>query len=184
MLLALFGAGTWYITSGYSVPKLGSFSRITNIDHLVKRLPRASRSTASYPDWLVPGSPAEIVWKAPFRIGYFLFSPFPWDVKFTRHLVGLADGLLYMALVVLLWCNRKAVWADPAARAVFLVLLSLILVFGVAVGNFGTGLRHRSKMVAGLIVLAAPMLPYLFTRKPGDFLFSRKGAKTQGVFTQ
>jgi 4-amino-4-deoxy-L-arabinose transferase-like glycosyltransferase len=165
VLLALLGTGTWYITSGHSVPKLGSFSQLTDVDRLANRLPRYSKDTASYPDWVVPGSPAEVFWKAPARVAYFLFSPFPWDVRYPRHLIGFADGLLYMVLAVLLWRNRKAVWADPAARAVFLVLVPLILVFGVAVGNFGTGLRHRSKMVAGLIVLAAPMLPYVLLRR-------------------
>lgn len=164
MILLLFGTGTWYVVSGYSVPKLGSFSRMTDLERLAQRLPRASRDTASYPDWVVPNSPMEVIWKAPVRVAYFLFSLFPWDVRASRHLIGLADGLLYMALAALLWRNRKAIWANPPARAVTLVLLPLILVFGVAVGNFGTGLRHRSKMVAGLIVLAAPMLPYLVLR--------------------
>jgi VIT1/CCC1 family predicted Fe2+/Mn2+ transporter len=54
---------------------------------------------------------------------------------------------------------------DPAARAVLIILFGYFFVFGLAVGNFGTGIRHRAKFVAALIVLAVPMLPKLVLRK-------------------
>ena len=39
-----------------------------------------------------------------------------------------------------------------------------VLMFGVAVGNFGTGLRHRAKFVAMALILIAPQLPRLVVR--------------------
>ncbi|SDB62212.1 hypothetical protein SAMN05660653_03265 [Desulfonatronum thiosulfatophilum] len=95
-----------------------------------------------------PELPRRDYLESPSSCWVYFFSPFPWDISDPRHLIGLADGLLYMALAALLWRNRKIIWADPVARTV-LVLLSLVLVYGVAVGNFGTGLRHRSKLWPG-----------------------------------
>lgn len=96
---------------------------------------------------------------------YFPFAPFPWDIREPKHLAAMFDGMLYMALAFLAWRNRKAIWVDPGARAVVWVMLSLLFIFGLGVANFGTGLRHRSKIVAGLILLAAPKLPMLTWRR-------------------
>jgi 4-amino-4-deoxy-L-arabinose transferase-like glycosyltransferase len=147
-----------------SVPKLGDISRISDVEVLLGKMVRSSRSSggaedgAAYPAWTVPNSPIELVYKAPIRATYFAFSPFPWDVRQSRHLIGVFDGLLYLALAFLMCRNRKAIWADPAARTVLFILLGYLLVFGLAIGNFGTGIRHRAKIVVMLIALAAPYL--------------------------
>ena len=44
-------------------------------------------------------------------------------------------------------------------------LLMFIIIFGVGVGNFGTGIRHRSKFVIMLILLAAPKISKLIFYK-------------------
>ena len=46
------------------------------------------------------------------------------------------------------------------------MLLCYIFVFGIGVGNFGTGIRHRSKFAVIFILLAAPLLK--------SFVFSKK----------
>tara|TARA_Y200000002_G_scaffold339231_1_gene309093 strand:+ start:76 stop:237 length:162 start_codon:yes stop_codon:yes gene_type:complete len=42
-----------------------------------------------------------------------------------------------------------------------MILLAYIFVFGLGVGNFGTGIRHRSKFVIIFILLAAPLIKKL-----------------------
>jgi hypothetical protein len=76
------------------------------------------------------------------------------------------DGILHILLAYLIFRNRKAIWADPVLRIIFLMLVAYIFVYGVAVGNFGTGIRHRAKFVVMFILLAAPLLPkFTFSRK-------------------
>ena len=164
VLVSVAAIGGGVVVSGaISVPKLGDFEGATDIERIILMTDRSTRGSggeegASYPQWTVPNSPVEILYKGPVRAAYFTFAPFPWDVRSARHLIGLFDGLLYMALVFLIWRNRKAVWADPASRTIVLVLAAYFLVFGLAIGNFGTGIRHRAKFVAVLIALAAPKL--------------------------
>jgi len=152
-----------FVSGAISVPKIGTFERAIDADRLIAMNESRTRGSggeegASYPQWTVPNSAAELLYKGPIRAVYFAFSPFPWDVRSARHLIGLFDAFLYMALIFLIWRNRKAVWADRASRTVVLVLAAYLLVFGVAIGNFGTGIRHRAKFVAVLIALAAPKL--------------------------
>ena len=102
----------------------------------------------------------------PIKGIYFIFSPFPWDVKKSSHLMGMFDGFLHLFLTYLIFRNRKAIWADPALRIIFLMLLVYIAVYGVAIGNFGTGIRHRAKFIIMFILLAAPLLPkFIFYKK-------------------
>ena len=72
-----------------------------------------------------------------------------------------------MILAYCIFCNRKAIWKDPALRILSMILLSYIIVYGVGVGNFGSGIRHRSKFTIEFILLAAPFIPkiYFFKQK-------------------
>ena len=147
-----------YISGKISVTYLGAFKKTTDISYLLKRSDGATRGGASFPDWTKPKSFTELIYKGPIRSLYFVFSPFPWDVKKPAHLIGVFDSLLYIYLTFLIFQNRKIIWKDPALRAILIILLSYIVVFGVGVGNFGTGIRHRSKFVIMFILLAAPLI--------------------------
>ena len=156
-----------YISGKISVPYLGTFKDTTNISYLLKRTGGATRGEASFPNWTKAESFNELLYKGPIRSLYFVFSPFPWDVKKPAHLIGMLDSFLYMYLTFLIFQNRKIIWKDPALRAVLIILLSYVVVFGVGVGNFGTGIRHRSKFAIIFILLAAPLIKRLiFIKKP------------------
>lgn len=168
MLVGLIAIGALglYAMGFFSVPKLGSFEKATDFNWIAERIEQRTKGSggeqgAAYPQWTVPSSPAELVYKAPARALYFAFSPFPWDVSSPRHLIGLLDGLLYVYLAYLMFRNRRVVWRDPALGAFTVILISYFLVFGLAIGNFGTSIRHRSKFLAVLVVLVAPRLPRL-----------------------
>jgi len=115
---------------------------------------------------LIISYPYEMFYKVPLRAVYFVFAPFPWDISKTRHLIPLFDSILYIYLTYLILQNRKVIWRDPALRVILIILISYILVFSIGVGNFGTGLRHRSKFVVMFILLAAPLLKtFIFFKK-------------------
>lgn len=157
ILIFTIGSGL-YILNKINVPYLGDFQNTTNIDHLLRRTQNATTGDASWPEWTKINSPIEMIYKAPIRSLYVVFAPFPWDVKKTKHLIGMFDAFLYFYLTFLILLNIKAIWKDPALRIILLMLLSYIFVFGIGVGNFGTGIRHRSKFVIMFILLAAPYL--------------------------
>ena len=127
------------------------------------------KGEATYPDWTKINSPVEVVYKVPVRAVYFLFSPFPWDIKKSSHIIGAIDGLAYLILVYFIFCNRKFIWNDPALRIILLILFCYLMIWGVGISNFGAASRHRSKFVIELIILAAPFIPKIPLRKTKNY---------------
>jgi hypothetical protein len=144
-----------YFTNNIKVPYLGDFKSMTNIKNLSYKTKLNTHGDASWPKWTIISSTNELFYKIPVRITYFVFGPFPWDVKKFKHAIGLFDAFLYMYLVYLIVCNIRFILKDPALRIVLIILLSYIVVFAVGVGNFGTSIRHRSKFASLFILLAA-----------------------------
>ena len=130
-----------------------------------------SRGDAAYPKWMEINKPVEFIYKTPIRATYFLFSPLPWDIKKIIHLIGMIDGFFYMFIIFLIFRNRKTIFKDPGLRNIAIILVFYFLVFGIGVGNFRSGLRHRAKFLIGLVLLAAPWLPkiVLFKKKSKDY---------------
>lgn len=159
------------------IPKIGNVGSLTDFDRkayvILDQIKNVNKGTAKYPSWVVPQSKNEILLKSPFRLVYFVFSPFPWDLKKFNHIVGLLDGLLYMFLSYLIFQNRKAILTDPALKIILIILFTYIMIYGIGSGNFGTSIRHRSKFAVIFILLAAPLLP--------KFIFYLKNKKTKKV---
>lgn len=150
-----------YVTDKIHIPYLKNFSSSLDSNRLKILMIPNTKGDATYPQWLKVNHNVEFLYKIPIRTLYFLFSPFPWDVKKLSHLVGVIDGFLYIVLVYLIFLNRKAIWKNPALRIILLILICYFIVFGIGTTNFGTGLRHRVKFVFGLILLAGPLIPSL-----------------------
>ena len=162
--LTIFGL---YFTNKISLPYIQNFSKSIDPSYLKSEVINLKvKGSAAYPEWTKIDSDIEFIYKIPIRSVYFLFSPFPWDVDKSSHLIGLLDSFLYMILAYLIFRNRKVIWKDPALRIVLIVLFSYFVMYGVGVGNFGSAIRHRSKFVIELILLAAPLIPqFIFFKK-------------------
>ena len=150
-----------FFTNKISLPYIQTFGVSSSPIFLKETINLKVKGSAAYPEWTKIESKIELFYKIPIRSVYFLFSPFIWDIKRLSHFVGWLDSCLYMILVYLILCNRKAIWKDPALRIISIILLVYFLVYGVGVGNFGSAIRHRSKFTIELILLAAPLIPRL-----------------------
>lgn len=147
-----------YLSNKIQVTYLGNFKSSSKIEKYLLSTSLATRGNASWPEWTKINSYNEILYKAPLRSLYFVFAPFPWDVKEIKHLIGMFDAFFYMYLSYLIMSNIKNILRDPTLRIILLILLCFLFVFGFGVGNFGTGIRHRSKFVIIFILLAAPLI--------------------------
>lgn len=157
----------FFTLNNYYIPKIG---KITEIKLLKKSILKKNivthRGDAKYPDWIIARSEIELIYKAPMRMIYFAFGPFPWNIKKNSHLIGMLDGFLYIFLFYLILLNRKAIFEDPNLRIILLLLLVYLFVYGIGVANFGTAFRHRVKFSIMFILLAAPLLPkFTFSKK-------------------
>ena len=157
-----------YLSNKIEVPYLGDFEESKNINILIAKTTISTRGNASWPEWTKINSPIEALYKSPLRSMYFIFAPFPWNINKLSHLTGVLDSFLYMYLVFLIFCNRKVIWRDPSLRFILILLVSYVFVFGFGVGNFGTGIRHRSKFIIMFILLAAPLIKSFILSKKRD----------------
>ncbi|WP_143613092.1 ArnT family glycosyltransferase [Thiohalospira halophila] len=160
-ILGVLGLAVAYVVTGVSIHKLGTAEQMVSTERWMFYFESRVVGGARYPEWTQPQGATDFIWAVPLRAAYLLFAPFPWDLREPALVIGLIDALFYLALVVLVWRGRRAIWNDPGGRMLFLILVPLIFAYGVGTGNFGTGLRHRAKFAGALIALAAPHLPRL-----------------------
>ena len=113
---------------------------------------------ASFPKWTIPSDMTDFFPKVFIRIFYFLYSPFPWDIKRTVHIFGFIDVIFILYLTYGIWNNRIQIWQNPETRVLLLILLTFIFIYGVGSSNFGTSIRHKSKFIFIAICLIAPKL--------------------------
>lgn len=165
LIFSTFSILYLYLNDILYIPYLGNFSEMISADVFQIAMKGRLMGDAAYPDWTIINSFNEIFYKAPIRALYFIFSPFLWEISKLPHLIGVFDSILYMLLTYLIFCNRKEIWNDESLRTILLILICYIFVFGIGVSNFGAGIRHRSKFVIEMIILAAPLIPRLILFK-------------------
>lgn len=150
---------TLYFKEILYIPYIGSFSITSFQYNLMEQLNRVQVGNSVYPLWLLPNDILEYFLMLPVRFLYFLAAPFPWDVTSIRHLPGVIDGILYAIFFSFIFRRLRVLLLNPTTCTILLVLVCLLLVYAAGTGNFGTGLRHRAKFVAIIVVLCAPFFP-------------------------
>ena len=115
-----------------------------------------------YPDYLIPGSPIEVLYLIPFRAIYFYIGPFIWDTKKIIHFYLFTDALIYLFFLLLIIFNYKLIIKDKflIILLMFFILYSIIFSFGTS--NYGSSYRHRAKFAVFLIIFVTPIIEYYF----------------------
>ena len=163
----LFGSILIYIYTNYGIDHLrySYWFSIDRVDVLIERVTIMQAGAATYPSWLIADSLLPFLLLLIPKLFYFLFSPFPWDVSEFRHLLGMLDGVVFIMLFLSIYSHRKYIKSNPQAFILLVFVILLSLVFSIVVGNFGTGLRHRSKMLPIIITIVAPFIYRVFFSK-------------------
>ena len=155
-----------FLTNQFSIPYIGGLNALFNLDTAIPKVNNYITGTASYSSWLIINDNLEFFPKSIIKIFYFLYSPFIWDIKSIYQMMGLVDGMLYVILTIYLFRNWRTIWANPITRIFIFILIAYLIIYGISIGNFGTGIRHRSKFVVILIVLVAPKIQkFIFSTK-------------------
>jgi len=159
LLITLIVLGYFFLGK-IDIPKLGQFAGFSSVSKtILDYIGHNTSGEASFPEWIIPKNSIELIYKMPPKVAYFLFSPFPWDIKKINQLIGMFDGVLYMYFIYLIIKNIKLIWNDKNLRAILLIISSYLIVFGLVVGNFGTSIRHRLKFFLPMLLLISPFIP-------------------------
>jgi len=174
MICLILGLGIYEYGSSLSFP-YSSWIQIVKIDTLIWRTSIMATGSAAYPSWLIAESPIQFLLLMVPKFFYFLFAPFPWDISKFKHLLGMLDGVCYIMLAIAIFGHRKYIISNQKAFILLIFVIFLVLIFSIAVGNFGQGLRHRSKLLPIIIILASPYIYRLL------FFKNKNQSKYRGV---
>ena len=155
-----------FLTNNLAVPYIGSIEKIFFLEKIINRINVHIQDSASYPVWFLIENNYELLTKGTLKVIYFIYAPFLWDLKKTIHVVGFFDAMFYLILTFYIIKNWNAIWSNSVTRTFLLILAAYLIVYGIGVGNFGTGIRHRSKIIVIFVILAAPKIQkFIFSFK-------------------
>jgi len=140
--------------SGWGLEKLGGFKVSTAVDWLANLQRNYAIGRAAYLQHLQPRSVFDLIWQTPIRITYFLFMPFPWFVRTWVDLLGVTISACNLLLTILILRSFPKIWATYERRWGLYTLLALLGTFALATSNYGTSIRHSSKLVPLALALA------------------------------
>ena len=69
------------------------------------------------------------------------------------------DGFVYLIIFYFILLNFKNIWKDPFLKIILIILICYIFIFALGVSNFGSALRHRTKFIVEMLILAGPLIP-------------------------
>ena len=116
----------------------------------------SSRGGSAYLTSLKINSIWQLFVYAPIKMIYFLVVPLPHHWRGFNDLMSFClDGAVYLYFLIYFIKQRRVIARTPLAIGLTIALLGAIFVFGVAVSNAGTALRHRHKIYPVFLVLIA-----------------------------
>lgn len=157
LYLALFALIVYFIVAKYPDLFLGKFEQFDSEADLLTSTNRRGGGS-QYLTGLTVTSYVDMIRYGPLRAVYFLASPMPWDWRdFTDMFTFVADSLFYLGAPIYFVFRRRALDRQERVLGYSLLLLIVIssLIFGAGVSNAGTAVRHRFKLSAIFMMLAA-----------------------------
>lgn len=152
----LAGSAVHAVTGGMRLSSIGNAGeRLSGgVDSVIAtQAENRTSGGAAYPDFVARAGITESAWALPVRIAYFLFSPFPWDIRSPGHVLGIMSSVAFMAMMVSIVKSRTVIASDRGMQAVLIIVGLLVLVFSLGTYNVGTAIRHRNKFFFALLAL-------------------------------
>lgn len=111
---------------------------------------------ADYLTWIDFSNPFNILLFAPLKIIYFLFSPIITDWRGLNDIIAfLLDSLIYIYVFWIVIKGTTTMENRLLKKFVLITLSATILIFSFGTTNSGTAIRHRSKLLAVVLVVYA-----------------------------
>lgn len=134
----------------------------------------SARGGSAYLEGLEVNNLFQLLLYSPIKIIYFITSPMPWDIGNMNELVAfLLDGVFYLFALAVVIKNFRVIREKPILTVLLISILISWFIFGLAVSNAGTALRHRFKFFFMIIVVLSVIWDH--RKKVNDFrLWNRK----------
>lgn len=155
--LFVFAAIVYLVATRYPDLFLGKFERVESGEDVIG-VANSRGGASEYLTGIEVENYGDLLRYGPLRTLYFLASPLPWDFRGLADVFAfLFDSLFYLGSVVAFLVQYRRLDASQKVLGIgiLVVILVSVAVFGAGVSNSGTALRHRFKLLALFITLAA-----------------------------
>lgn len=131
--------------------------RFVDLEALQEMRQFTSVGGSRYQETVDISTPGKALAFLPKGLAFFLFAPYPWTVRNVRQLVTMPEMLIFYALVPSMLRGVRELLRARAPGALMLVLITLSLTLGYALGeaNAGAAYRHRAQILVFLLFFAA-----------------------------
>lgn len=165
LAILIVGAGLAYANAtGWGLSDIGGQGALEQfgVEELIEKRGSGSAAVgrATYLQGLVATTAADVVIQTPIRLIYFVLAPFPWMISSVWDSVGLIDAFFYLLILLGIYKSWPLLKRDPLKIILLLMLLAMAITFAWGVTNYGTGMRHRAKIVGLAICLAPHLWPF------------------------
>lgn len=138
------------------------FKKFSGIDDITDIYSTANirLGESAYLTNLTIANPIQLVIYGPIKAVYFLLSPLPTDWRGVQDIITFFSDSLFYLIVILYFVKYKKILKER--KSIIITLLIIIvgasLVFGIGVGNAGTAIRHRQKLIPIFLILLGIMM--------------------------
>ena len=133
------------------------FGKFRNVEEISDIYNKANQRLggSTYLTTITINNPLQLVIFGPVKSFYFLTSPLPINWRgFMDVFTFLTDSMLYLITIIYVIKNKKFFGENRALIiCIIWVIIGAAFIFGIGVGNAGTAVRHRQKLVALFLVL-------------------------------
>ncbi len=131
--------------------------RFVDLESLQEMRQFTSVGGSAYQEQVDISTPGRALAFLPKGLAFFLFAPYPWTVRNLRQVVTLPEMLVFYALVPAILRGARDLVRARAPGALMLLLITLSLTLGYALGeaNAGAAYRHRAQVLVFLLLFGA-----------------------------
>ena len=113
-----------------------------------------AKGRAVYLETLIVEDLDDVLWQAPIRAVYFLFTPLAWWIHTLEDALAFLDAALYLLMIVVILRHWRSIGRDKGFVTVLLATLLLVIGLGLVTSYYGSAIRHRQKVAPLIIALA------------------------------
>lgn len=135
------------------LPIFNKVDQVFNDDAGLYETVTAARGDTAYLEGLTVNNLFQLLLYSPIKIIYFIASPMPWNIgNLNEFIAFMLDGVFYLLALAIFIKNFNVIRERPLLVILLISILAAWFIFGLAINNAGTALRHRFKFFYIIVV--------------------------------
>ncbi len=155
----LLGGVSLLASTQFGDALFGKFQKVEEIDDILATA-NTRLGNSTYLTGMTINTLPQLIIYGPIKMFYFLTSPLPMNWRGGMDIFSFVfDSSLYFITLWFIWKNWQTLRdRKPLIIGLIITLIGVAFIFGIGVGNAGTAIRHRQKIIPLMLILLAVMM--------------------------